>query len=373
MPLFVLLFVLGMACHAREATPASGLPTGLCFALATMTRPEGVMIFAWSFVADAAGAFRKEPFPWRRWIVRGLTFAALYLPYYVWRYAYYGLPLPNTFYAKAGEGLAFADLGLAYVGSALSRLGPLVLLPFVLLWRRRENPRWALLSALTVLSYLGYLVLIGGDFRHHYRFMIPVLPPLLLLAQEGARRLWTTIPEKRRAVWRVAAIAAFLGCAVWAGVGMAGPAQKWTRYREIRNPQLYAVGDYFHELGPRDALMAISGGGVIPYVSELPAIEMWGLTDTHIAKTPARRIGRGVPGHMKGDGAYILSRRPRYILFIATLWTRRPATLAEVGENIAALSELDLWKDPRFRSLYRLRSAPLRGGGFTNYFERAEN
>src|SRR5262249_54512298 len=109
MPLFVLLVVAGIAWHAREAPTASAPPTGLSFARATMTRPEGVMIFGWSFVADAVRAFRREPFPWRRWMVRGTAFAALYLPYYVWRYAYYGLPLPNTFYAKAGEGLAFAD------------------------------------------------------------------------------------------------------------------------------------------------------------------------------------------------------------------------------------------------------------------------
>jgi hypothetical protein len=366
MPLFVFLLVAAVGLHAAEERPRSAAATGLVFALAAMTRPEGLLVLGLSALADVLAPGQGGRFPWRRWAGRAVGFLAVYGPYYAWRFSYYGLPLPNTFYAKTGGELA--GLGAEYVGGALLRVGPLALLGLALLWRRRENPRFVPLAALTVIAYLGYLVTIGGDFRHHYRFFIPVLPFLLLLAAEGARRLFAAFSARP---WRAVALLILGGMVVFAAARMAGPALTWVRYREVRNPQLYAVGEHLRRIGPAGALIAISGGGIVPYVSDLPAIEMWGLTDLHIARSPTRRLGRGVPGHMKGDGAYILSRRPRYILFIATMWTWRPVTPRDVGENVAAPSELDLWQNPRFWREYRLRSVPLPQGGFVNYFERA--
>jgi hypothetical protein len=84
-----------------------------------------------------------------------------------------------------------------------------------------------------------------------------------------------------------------------------------------------------------------------------------------------RARGRHGPCLDPQIGAYVLSRRPRYILFIASMWSARPMGLAEVGRNVAAVSERDLWKDRRFWTEYRLRSAPLPAGGHANYFERA--
>jgi hypothetical protein len=363
MPLFMALVAGAVLAYARERTASAAAVTGALFALATLARPEGAMLAALTFASDLVRV-RAEGIPWRRWLTRAAAYLLVFGPYFAWRFAYYGDPLPNTFYAKTGEGLH--DLGLAYVGRALLSLGPIALLGLALFWRRRENPRWVPLAALAVAFYLPYLVVIGGDFRHHFRFFIPVLPFLLLLSFEGARRIASAAPARMR----VAAAAALVALAAFASWRMFGPARAWAEYRTARNPQLRAVGEYLANLGPPGALLAISGGGIVPYVSGLPAIEMWGLTDHHIARTPVRRIGRGVPGHMKGDGAYVLSRRPRYILFIASMWSARPMGLAEVGHNVAAVSERDLWKDRRFWAEYRLRSAPLPAGGRANYFER---
>jgi hypothetical protein len=77
-----------------------------------------------------------------------------------------------------------------------------------------------------------------------------------------------------------------------------------------------------------------------------------------------------VPGHLKGDGKYIMEREPRYVLFIAIMATRRPPTDAEVGVRLAAPSEVDLWADPEFHRLYRLQSWPIYGGMVANWFER---
>jgi hypothetical protein len=371
MPLFVFLVVLGVFLHSTESRPRGSFATGAVFALAAMTRPEGMMIFGLSLAVDAWPLLRRRTPPWRRLFARAGGFVVFFAPYFAWRYAYYGFPFPNTYYVKTGTGLELVELGARYVGDALSRVGPFAAFALVLVFRRRELPRFVPLTALVVLAYLAYLVVIGGDFRHHFRFFVPVVPLVALLAVEGARRLIASFAHRGS---KLALSALFAACVALAAYRMHEPAMKWVHNREVRTPQLFAVGTYFRDHARKGALMAISGGGVVPYVSDLPAIEMWGLTDLHIARTPIRRIGRGMAGHMKGDGAYILRRKPRYIVFLALMWTKRPATHEDVLPNIVALSELDLHRDPRFAADYTLRSAPLAGPtyGFVNFFERNE-
>jgi len=43
-------------------------------------------------------------------------------------------------------------------------------------------------------------------------------------------------------------------------------------------------------------------------------IDMLGLTDRHIAHLPIP-LGTGIPGHEKYDTAYVLARRPDYLVF----------------------------------------------------------
>jgi hypothetical protein len=42
---------------------------------------------------------------------------------------------------------------------------------------------------------------------------------------------------------------------------------------------------------------------------------MLGLNDEVIAHTPSEHIGSGMAGHERGNGAYVISRKPDYILF----------------------------------------------------------
>ena len=51
--------------------------------------------------------------------------------------------------------------------------------------------------------------------------------------------------------------------------------------------------------------------GAIPYYSRLPSIDMWGLTDPHIARVP--RTGFA-PGHDRIDLQYVLEREPQLII-----------------------------------------------------------
>ncbi len=120
---------------------------GLMFALATLTRPEGALVMAltvaylaWSAVSSRQSAvkfswpsiFRHSSCAIRQIIPLLIGYLIIFLPYFVWRYSYYGDWLPNTFYAKTGGGLHQAVRGLDYAGEfALAFGGPLLLLAFM--------------------------------------------------------------------------------------------------------------------------------------------------------------------------------------------------------------------------------------------------
>lgn len=78
------------------------LAGGLCFAGLMYSRPDGCFYIA--IVALAALAFGAEP---RRasaaaFLKSGLVCAALYLPWFLFAWAYYGTPVPHTITAKYG-------------------------------------------------------------------------------------------------------------------------------------------------------------------------------------------------------------------------------------------------------------------------------
>jgi hypothetical protein len=72
------------------------------------------------------------------------------------------------------------------------------------------------------------------------------------------------------------------------------------------------VGEWLRDRMPPGTLVATNAAGALPYFSRLPVIDMLGLTDRHIARRPADR-SQWI-GHEKGDGAYVLARRPDVIV-----------------------------------------------------------
>lgn len=79
-----------------------------------------------------------------------------------------------------------------------------------------------------------------------------------------------------------------------------------------------AVGRYVAANWPAGSLVSCATAGSTPYYSpELQYIDALGLNDKVIARrkvTTFHTERQHWPGHMKGDGAYVLSRKPDYII-----------------------------------------------------------
>lgn len=78
-------------------------------------------------------------------------------------------------------------------------------------------------------------------------------------------------------------------------------------------PGWEAAGKWIKERSQPGDWLATCAAGILPYASGLPAIDMLGLSDLHIAHLTPEGIGSGVAGHEKVDPFYVLSRKPRFI------------------------------------------------------------
>jgi arabinofuranosyltransferase len=372
------------------------LAAPLAFALATLTRPDALWLFIITTVhATLWDRARGRTALFRRMLAWVAVFAAIYLPYYVWRFAYYGYPLPNTFYAKVGSGIYQYLRGANYLVSYLSWYGAFVFLPPLLLLLRKKREPWRDYFALLVGGYAVYLVYVGGDGLAFFRFLAYIAPLMYVLVQEGFADLYARASRSSFSPkgWKIAAPAALL-VALALGFTMRQsispllvPTQlRWYEPQsELHFPglgsdhsyswfdnyfvdRLAVAARWLETNAPRDALIASTPAGSIAYHMNRKVIDMVGLNDVHIAHTTATAMGKGRAGHEKGDGTYVLSRAPDYILMGNVAVLPYCIDTAMMAEKLVLKSEHELWADPEFHRTYELECVRLADSGVFQYF-----
>jgi len=115
------------------------------------------------------------------------------------------------------------------------------------------------------------------------------------------------------------------------------------------------VGQWLYENAAEDALLAVNVAGTIPYYSQLETIDTLGLNDERIAHRNIEDMGAGWAGHEKGDGAYVLSREPDYIIFASSRGGKTPRFRGDwelfESEEFHRLYDLHQYKMPSGRKL----------------------
>ncbi|HZY65723.1 MAG TPA: hypothetical protein VFE21_07580, partial [Rubrobacteraceae bacterium] len=79
----------------------------------------------------------------------------------------------------------------------------------------------------------------------------------------------------------------------------------WAEYRR-------SIGEALESRDP-DALVAANAVGALGYYSDLRILDMLGLNNAYIARHGSKDPEQ-FPGHQVGDGRYVLSREPDYII-----------------------------------------------------------
>ena len=113
-------------------------------AAAALTRIDGFLLLGFMIAADAARTLRDgQPRPLARIARRCAWPVAVYAAWFAWRWRYYGLPLPTTYYAKALVPVCLPHRGIEYVTDQLRDSWLVAGLPAAawLLVRRRAGRR----------------------------------------------------------------------------------------------------------------------------------------------------------------------------------------------------------------------------------------
>jgi len=233
--------------------------------------------------------------------------------YNAWRISVYPTLLPNTFYAKVDALQAQLAGGLRYMKSYFFRWSPFVLplsmVPFIL---RKTTPKIRFAVWVSV-WHLIYIIYVGGDWMPHFRFLLPVLPLLFVLAQEGIFGLTEiTALKPYRLILSVLIVSIFAGLS---GYRLYSARNFFSLVSgSVFQPQhARDVGKHLDKTLPANYTVAVEWAGIVPYYIRQPTLDILGLTDREITALdfPSSQMGRVITTE------YLLKRNPEVIV-IAT-------------------------------------------------------
>ncbi len=343
---------------ARDAWLSSG-----CLLLASLTRPEGVMIAGivggamLLSSANHSGASKQgSGTAVARCLVPLAAYAVLVAIYIAWRWSYFGYPLPNTFYAKTGGGVAQAIRGTQYAGLfALHFVFPWAFAIGLGVWARgrtqaSDAPRgFALLCAAIVMVYTGYICAVGGDYMAMYRFFVPVLPFIYLLTGVALERASRATAASSGTLVKVALFLGLVGTGFHStpieSAWVAKPELMHGNYRGVELERWYVnrhrvIGEFFAHYGKPGESLATGAIGAVAYYSELSVQDVHGITDSHIAhhgRAQGDSLGTGLPGHEKADYPYVFGKKPTFYMFSRRLRERPLPGIPQLVPEVDAL------------------------------------
>ena len=365
--------------------------------LMLLARPEamlfaGVLIAVVGFGGYARAGMRGALVSVRTpLIVYAITLGGLTL----FRFLYFGVPLPNTFYAKVSPSMAYnLTEGAGYLLAYIKSSGVVQVLLFVLMlsgWRavaaavgvinarrRGDGASFDPIHALPIVCIAGILVpvLVGGDHFGSFRFYQPFFPLLVVnLVLWLGRAVDVTVADRIRGL-RVAVVLAALVLATVA------PGTTWHNVKKASDLQHeFRIATDGREAGRRMTALfsgldryptdAATAAGAVKLWYAGPVFDVFGLNDFEVAHAPGDRRGR--KNHAAFNLDIFFARAPEMLragiaLDNSPAATRIRAARVRWGRRVLA----GLFDDERFRYHYvqvgRTGESPAIEGMFSDAF-----
>ncbi len=351
----------------RAAIKRQTIMAGIAGLLLVLTRPEGPALAAifmvWALLPGRAlTSVRSSRL--QTWLGPVLLTAGT-AAFFLWRHAYFGYWLPNTYYAKTGDlagqlrtGWPYARGFLLYYGlPLLAAAAAAVLRGGTAILRTRDT----LLSFGVIGFWFLYTVVIGGDMLGMFRFFVPLLPVFVttvvtLLSGTG----WLSRP-------RGAVLTALILMMALLPASFTGRERRLVSIHmsEANLGGWILAGDAMAAQLPPGSTIALGPAGYIPFVTGFVTWDFYGIVDPAIAHRDMP-FDQGYAGHEKHDGTHIVAQRPDYILIGNVDITDQPR------RNLIPphVRELDIVKNPSFQREYEQIYIPVAGGKYLNMFRR---
>jgi arabinofuranosyltransferase len=344
----MLLVTLAALLFVRERKTGRGWASGVALLAVVLNRGEG-FLYLLAALPLLGLDIRRRGIGKRDAIWLAVTVIPTTL-FFLWRHAYYGWWMPNTYYAKKMPIAEALDLrnGPPYAvrtifynldGRVALVAASLVLWLAALAGAQSERIRRqrALVIPAFVVVQLAVALRAGGDWMQGWRYMMAVVPLWTLLIVTGFAEPGEALANPSRSgtgrALGLCGVAVFLGACVWASIEYDRPkegqvswaARGWATdarglLRDYRMENTLITADILNERLPAGASVAFSEVGAVPYYTpKLRWLDTYGLTDSGIAHLPSmNRFRTGMTGdYTSADtiiGKELLRRKPDYII-----------------------------------------------------------
>lgn len=298
--------------------------------LGTLVRMDMAVPYlaVWLFLIFAGADQRRKNLLWG-----GAILLAFLSAQTLFRIAYYGEVLPNTYYLKiTGYPLLLRiTRGLAVTGEFITRMNVILfLLPFVLLLFCRDKPMFLLLGIF--LAQIAYSIYAGGDAWEYWggsnRYVSVVMPLFFILFCGSLAEIEARLVESRQKSGKPIRVWARFITVVVLLIGLVrfniiyspyGTLQEWLLLKRplavADNEEMVRRALLLKKITEPDARVAVVWAGALGYFSDRPIIDLLGKNDKRIARQKTR-VSTGpdkytafYPGHMKWNYDYSIGER----------------------------------------------------------------
>ncbi len=317
--------------------------SGAVFALAGLTRPEAPAFLGILMI------FLGRRFASRRNLLRAALFAVPVGIHLIWRHAYYGSWLPNTFSAKTGDLGVQLAMGWTYVRGYVEATGVITWFAAFGLAIGVVARRWEVMAVGALAGFVAvYTIAVGGDWMPFYRFLAPFEPFAFLLADLGVRAV-----ADRRDNAATLVIAPFLVAVFWGRVERFRIEADYV-HSQVRFWDEAAGGTarWFEKHNAPRGVIALTDIGEIGYRTDFPILDLLGLVDPVISRLPGgytHKVGSGFTDRF-------FAVMPEYTVIISStpdcLQPSIPSSQTVLG-------------DPRFLEAYAVQGRIPVDGGYT--------
>ncbi|MCI0452444.1 MAG: hypothetical protein L0Z51_08645 [Candidatus Latescibacteria bacterium] len=259
----------------RGESASSALGFALFALVTALIRPEGVILSALMlgtilFLNGWRGSRRTT-----------ISYLAVFLivggAYFLWRWHYFGFPLPNAFYKKGGAHIQVGSLQSSVLMTIKLCMPLLPVFALGLLSTRTR--RLVLAFSIPLVGFAAAFAVLSDEMNYGARFQYALLPIALMscwplvagLGDAVAPRFGGLLPGQRL-------VLALATVAMWAVVYLHAT-MRLGYHRDGRYDVAVALSDY----ADRGLRVATSESGLLPLYSRWTALDTWGLSDSWIA------------------------------------------------------------------------------------------